>query len=315
MRYNDMTKNPETNEVEEVQQTHYYPFGGIIADISWGRDVQKRLYNGKELDASNSLYWYDYGARQYDATRCQFTGPDPLAEKYYPWNAWMYCGGDPVNRFDPDGRDWYIDRDETIQYSPDVHSQDDFPEGQKYLWKEKNKTKLGIHYRADGSIMYKNETEAYKRMWTQADKHYRKMGFKGGIETGGFILSDGRVLVLPEYKNNATTSDISGYGYSLSKDGSLKTPDATYKVLANIHTHQERTASALPSDEFLSDSDVGVSKQMGGLPVITIGHDNMVHGIIYNKQGKAEHFPFKSRNGLLNGSYRIYDWLTKTFGK
>ena len=90
---------------------------------------------------------------------------------------------------------------------------------------------------------------------------------------------------------------------------------ATYKVLANIHTHQERTASALPSDEFLSDSDVGVSKQMGGLPVITIGHDNMVHGIIYNKQGKAEHFPFKSRNGLLNGSYRIYNWLTKTFGK
>lgn len=33
-----MTKNPETNVVEEVQQTHYYPFGGIIADISWERD-------------------------------------------------------------------------------------------------------------------------------------------------------------------------------------------------------------------------------------------------------------------------------------
>lgn len=111
-----MTKNPETNVVEEVQQTHYYPFGGIIADISWGREVQKRLFNGKELDTSNSLYWYDYGARQYDATRCQFTGPDPLTEKYFPWNAWMYCGGDPVNRFDPDGRDWYQNK-ETLYYT------------------------------------------------------------------------------------------------------------------------------------------------------------------------------------------------------
>ncbi len=60
------TKDLETNVVEEVQQTHYYPFGGIIADISWGRDVQKRLFNGKELDASNTLYWYDYGASARD---------------------------------------------------------------------------------------------------------------------------------------------------------------------------------------------------------------------------------------------------------
>ncbi len=95
-----MTKSPETNEVVEVQQTHFYPFGGIIADISWGRDVQKRLFNGKELDASNSLYWYDYGARQYDATRCQFTGPDPLAEKYYEYNSYAYCHNSPINRID-----------------------------------------------------------------------------------------------------------------------------------------------------------------------------------------------------------------------
>ena len=85
-----MTKSPETNEVVEVQQTHYYPFGGIITDIIWGRDVQKRLYNGKELDTSCALYWYDYGARQY-------------AEKYYPWNAWMYGLNNPVTYIDYKG--------------------------------------------------------------------------------------------------------------------------------------------------------------------------------------------------------------------
>ncbi|MCI6198180.1 MAG: hypothetical protein MR670_13345 [Prevotella sp.] len=53
-----MTKNPTTNEISEVQQTHYYPFGGVIADISTGTSVQNKLYNGKELDASNNLWWY-----------------------------------------------------------------------------------------------------------------------------------------------------------------------------------------------------------------------------------------------------------------
>lgn len=53
-----VTKNPTTNEISEVQQTHYYPFGGVIADISTGTSVQNKLYNGKELDASNNLWWY-----------------------------------------------------------------------------------------------------------------------------------------------------------------------------------------------------------------------------------------------------------------
>jgi len=27
-----------------------------------------------------------------------------LAEKYYPFTPYSYCAGDPVNKFDPDGR-------------------------------------------------------------------------------------------------------------------------------------------------------------------------------------------------------------------
>ena len=98
-----VTKDASTNAVTEVQKTHYYPFGGIIADLSTGRSVQNRLYNGKELDTSNNLWWYDYGARQYDPTAPRFTSADPLAEKYYGWNMYAYCVNNPVKFLDPDG--------------------------------------------------------------------------------------------------------------------------------------------------------------------------------------------------------------------
>ena len=78
-------------------------YGGIIADISTGRNVQNRLYNGKELDRTNNLWWYDFVARPYDPTRGQFTGPDMLAEKYYAWNPFTFCLNNPLRYEDPDG--------------------------------------------------------------------------------------------------------------------------------------------------------------------------------------------------------------------
>ena len=42
------------------QQTHYYPFGGIISDISTNQSLQPNKYNGKELDL---MHGYDYGIR------------------------------------------------------------------------------------------------------------------------------------------------------------------------------------------------------------------------------------------------------------
>lgn len=100
-------KYPNSGDVTEVQKTHYYPFGGIIADISTGTSEQNRLYNGKELDRSNNLWWYDYGARQYDPTAPRFLTPDPLAEKYYGWSIYGYCRNNPIKRIDVDGLyDW-----------------------------------------------------------------------------------------------------------------------------------------------------------------------------------------------------------------
>ncbi len=112
-----VTKSTFTNAVTEVQKTHYYPFGGIIADLSTGRSAQNRLYNGKELDTSNNLWWYDYGARQYDPTAPRFTTADPLAENNYNTNSYVYCHNNPIMRIDPDGRDDYFSNTGKFLYS------------------------------------------------------------------------------------------------------------------------------------------------------------------------------------------------------
>ena len=48
------------NEPACYQESTY---GGIIADISTGQNIQPRLYNGKELDRMHGLRWHDHGAR------------------------------------------------------------------------------------------------------------------------------------------------------------------------------------------------------------------------------------------------------------
>jgi RHS repeat-associated protein len=88
------------------QETQYYPYGGIH-HFSTDQGTQKFKYNGKELDLMHGLNLYDYGARLYDPLVGQFTSIDPLCEKYYSVSPYTYCAGNPVNRIDPDGRDWY----------------------------------------------------------------------------------------------------------------------------------------------------------------------------------------------------------------
>lgn len=39
--------------------------------------------------------------------KAMFTTIDPHAENYYCLSPYGYCGGNPVNAIDPDGRDWY----------------------------------------------------------------------------------------------------------------------------------------------------------------------------------------------------------------
>ena len=95
--------NAASTTVEQV--THYYPYGGVIGDISTQESTQKYKFEGKELDRSFGLDNYDIHARNYYAMLPMWDRVDPLAEKYYGISPYVYCAGDPVNWKDVDGRD------------------------------------------------------------------------------------------------------------------------------------------------------------------------------------------------------------------
>ena len=90
------------------QLTRYYPFGGLMTQDCMGEGVSADKYTGKRLDRMHGLDWYDFGARQYDPVYGRFAGIDPLCEKYPHLSPYAYCGNDPVNFVDPDGREYFV---------------------------------------------------------------------------------------------------------------------------------------------------------------------------------------------------------------
>ena len=97
----------ENGAIEQVN--HYYPFGGLMGESMNLASSQRYKYNGKELDRTHGLDWYDYGARMYDPALARWMVPDPLAEKYYSVSPYSYCHDNPMNATDPDGRDDFFD--------------------------------------------------------------------------------------------------------------------------------------------------------------------------------------------------------------
>ena len=64
-------------------------------------------FNGKEFDEETGLYYY--GARYMNPVASIWYGVDPLTEKYVEISAYVYCHGNPIILFDPDGQgDYYI---------------------------------------------------------------------------------------------------------------------------------------------------------------------------------------------------------------
>jgi len=92
-----------------IEKSHYYPSGmRFFPESTSDSSALAYRYNGKELEAMNGLNQYDYGARRRGAGLPVWTAVDPLAEKHYNISPYAYCGNNPVNAFDPDGRDEFL---------------------------------------------------------------------------------------------------------------------------------------------------------------------------------------------------------------
>ncbi len=128
--------DPLTGKAKILEENHYYPFGLrhqaytaqarslvidenvkigkpgtdpiIIAQVPKEEVRYKYRYNGKELQEEHGLNWYDYGARNYDATLGRWMNIDLLSEEYYSLSPYNYTTNNPIYFIDPDGR--YVTR-------------------------------------------------------------------------------------------------------------------------------------------------------------------------------------------------------------
>jgi len=99
-----------TDPASVMQRTQYYP-SGLPWSEGLASDWQPYKYNGKEFVEMNGWDETDLGWRGLQNATMRFNTLDPLAELKYSISPYAFCGNNPINRIDPDGR-WFDDKNE-----------------------------------------------------------------------------------------------------------------------------------------------------------------------------------------------------------
>ena len=85
-----------------IQYVHYGPYGELIANQTPHGYDERYKFTGKERDYETG---YDYfGARNLCLAIGHWLSVDPLADKNPNISPYAYCGWNPINAIDPDGR-------------------------------------------------------------------------------------------------------------------------------------------------------------------------------------------------------------------
>ncbi len=98
---------PAASGVEIMAEYDYMPYGTqhIVAEAPTAEADYK--YTGKEQQGAFGMYsLYDSQARFQNVTSGCFLSQDPLSTKFPETTPYIYCGADPINRADPDGKKW-----------------------------------------------------------------------------------------------------------------------------------------------------------------------------------------------------------------
>ena len=176
MGNNRMVVNSD-GTVEQI--THYYPYGGVIGDISTllsdvtkgnNENLQKYKFEGKELDRTFGLDNYDIHARQYFAMAPMWDRIDPLTEDNPQFSPYSYCMGDPVNLGDYNGMDiWEIDNEGRIRKHIEDTTQDAF-----YMVElnDSGEYERTFTIDEDGNIVYNSISFAYGTVESQKSISY-----------------------------------------------------------------------------------------------------------------------------------------------
>ena len=166
-----------------VERNDYYAFGGLINDIS-ASSVQPYKYNGKELDRTNGLNWYDYGARMYDPALGRFHVQDRFAEKYPSLSPYQYAANNPIRNIDVNGDSLVV-----LHHSEGTHM----------------------------GMLIQNDAGKWSYYSVNGDNVYISGKFTGGKQTddlGTMEFDSPQAFLESDYNSKEKSDNTNGYGYA-----------------------------------------------------------------------------------------------------
>ena len=210
-----------------VERNNYYPYGMLISGASTvsadaPAGVQPLKHTSKELDRLFGLDYYDFTARYYDPSRCEFLTPDPLTEDNSHLGPTTFCASSPLHYSDPTGLNPIFN-----YYGQYIGSTREGYTGLIYVYGGSenvdfkqfsiDELSLANFYDLDNFTINFNEdkellSNTLSNIWTHVVSRYNKKR----VFDERFTLSsikDGKIFCALENKNNANwTSTYGGNG-------------------------------------------------------------------------------------------------------
>ncbi len=107
LSYMDSNNNGSVDSSEILEENNYYPFGlkhnGYNNVVNSTNPALKYKFGGKEMNNELGLGWYDFHARNYDASLGRWMNIDNAANEYYEFSPYSYVANCPIVASDPTG--------------------------------------------------------------------------------------------------------------------------------------------------------------------------------------------------------------------
>jgi RHS repeat-associated protein len=238
-----------------------YPFGlkhkeyyNVISS-NGNSTAQNFKYNGKELNEELGLDWYDFGARNYDASLGRWMNIDPLAENSRRWSPYNFAYNNPIYFIDPDGMQAIPADDPIINSSGKIIADDGKTDGKAYAVKDGVSDREIKNSVKDGTLNYDNVIEiegqgGRQQMMDVANSD----GIDNTQEYGAIKGNDGNFIEVQGVDGQVD--------YDVAADPANQgAVDATPANATIMHTHQSEQASTqMKSADGLSLETVNVNK-------------------------------------------------------
>ena len=196
------------------QDNHYYPYGMLMAESSdilatarGGNVINPNPYlsGSKEYLTTAGANLLDFTARTYDPSTLLFQTQDPMSGDYTPFLPYLYCGSDPINKIDPDGKEWKY-----------THNDGEDP---KFVWVEPKDA-----YDNNGNLLPDHYVQAIS---------FSAEGKKGKFnENSKWNIGTSTATV---YKADGSTEDFDACTYPSDTENYVTIPAGRYEAKTGLH--------------------------------------------------------------------------------